>query len=189
MKSSQARLFKAPLRRRLRNVLSRLTRAQIRRKSGKILSLLLRSSDFKKAKNIFVYMSLKNEVQTKGVIAKALKLGKRVFAPRINPRTKEIAIYEIRRPAADLRAGTFGILEPRARKNRKGNPSELDLILVPGLGFDHRGRRLGRGEGYFDRFLRKTGKAQKIGLAFREQIVKKIPSERHDVRVDKVLAV
>jgi 5-formyltetrahydrofolate cyclo-ligase len=187
MKSSQVRSFKSLLRRQLRSVLSALNRSQIRRKSVKVVNLLLKSSDFKKAKNIFTYMALKNEVQTKGLITKALKLGKHIFAPRINPHTKEITIYEIRRPAADLRAGSFGIYEPRARKDRKGKASELDLILVPGLGFDRRGRRLGRGEGYFDRFLKKTGKAKKIGLAFREQIVKRIPSERHDVRVDKVL--
>ena len=187
MKSSQLKSAKSLLRRRLRNVLLSLSRQLARRKSLKIMGRLVKAGDFKKAKNIFTYMSLPGEVQTKHLIPIALKLGKRIFAPRIDLVKKEITIFEIRRPSEDLHPGAFGIPEPRVRKDRKGKPSELDLVIVPGLGFDRRGRRLGRGEGYFDRFLKKTGSAKKIGLAFREQIVKKIPSERHDIRVDKVL--
>ncbi len=187
MKSSQVISAKFLLRRRLRNVLSRLSRTEARRKSLKIMEKLIRSEAFKNARTLFAYMALPGEVQTKTIVSKAIRLGKRVYAPRIDAAKKKITIFEIREPSADLHPGAFGIPEPRAKKDRQGRPSSLDLVIVPGLGFDRKGRRLGRGEGYFDRFLKKTGKAVKIGIAFREQIVKKIPTAAHDVRVDKIL--
>ncbi len=64
----------------------------------------------------------------------------------------------------------------------------MDVIVVPGVGFDRAGGRLGRGGGYYDRALRSAPKVPKIGLCFREQLVKKIPMAKRDVRVDKVIS-
>ena len=131
-------------------------------------------------------MALREEVDTKSFVLKALSLGKKVYLPRIHRREKQLGIYWIER-LSDLRRGPYGIYEPRPRKHYRGRPEELDLVVIPGLGFDRRGARLGRGQGYFDQLLKKTKKAYKIGVAFREQIVKKIPVARHDVCVDRVI--
>lgn len=133
------------------------------------------------------YVALSDEVDTRELILKALALRKNVYAPRIFKKRKEIGIFQIRHPRKDLRKGTYGIQEPGALSFHQGNPARLDLVIVPGLGFDRRGGRLGRGGGYFDRFLLKTNRARKIGLAFREQMVRKIPIGSHDIRVDRVI--
>jgi 5-formyltetrahydrofolate cyclo-ligase len=63
----------------------------------------------------------------------------------------------------------------------------MDLIIVPGVAFDRKGGRLGRGAGYYDRLLRKARSVPKIGLCFREQLVRKVPMKKHDMSVDKII--
>ena len=84
----------------------------------------------------------------------------------------------------DLQPGKFGILEPAAdaAEARK----EFHLILVPGLAFDLRGGRLGRGKGYYDRFLAGS-RGLRMGICFEDQIVDNVPSEAHDLRMDFVV--
>jgi 5-formyltetrahydrofolate cyclo-ligase len=68
-------------------------------------------------------------------------------------------------------------------------PEEIDLILIPGLAFTRKGERLGRGGGYYDRFLARVGlRAVKLGICFKEQLLEELPIESHDARVDRVLA-
>jgi 5-formyltetrahydrofolate cyclo-ligase len=185
MKASRIEVQKTHLRRQLRQRLDRLTKAERQRKSQRILTRLMKTRDYLKAARIFTYIALPKEVQTQEFIQKSLALRKRVFVPAIHPRKKEISIFEIWNTKKDLKKGHFGIPEPV--KKRPGRPEKLDLVIVPGLGFDGKGGRLGRGEGYFDRFLLRTGKARKIGLAFREQVVRKIPVTPHDVPVDRLI--
>ena len=82
--------------------------------------------------------------------------------------------------------GRFGVREPRG-----GRPAvdvkQLDLILVPGLGFDRRGGRLGRGRGYYDRLL-SCSVAKRIGVAFTEQCVPEAPVEPHDMRMNCIVS-
>ena len=84
----------------------------------------------------------------------------------------------------DLVIGKFNILEPKDRFKTK---EELDLIIVPGLVFDKKGNRIGHGKGYYDSFLKKHPNATKIGLAFEDQINKKILVEDHDIPMDFII--
>lgn len=81
--------------------------------------------------------------------------------------------------------GRFGILEPPA-SDPVAAPTALDLILVPGVAFDRAGGRLGRGRGYYDRFLAATS-AIKVGVCFEERLVPEVPCEAHDIRMDAIL--
>lgn len=112
--------------------------------------------------------------------------GKKVFVPRIDPGLKRMRMVQIEN-LESLKPGRYGILEPAPGSGRPGDPGDLDLAVVPGMAFDREGGRLGRGKGYFDRFLQEAGRAYKIGLAFKFQLVEKVPCEAHDVRVDEVL--
>lgn len=85
----------------------------------------------------------------------------------------------------DLAPGILGINEP-GEHCQAADPSEADLILVPGLAFAADGRRLGRGKGYYDRFLSGI-KGYRLAIAFDIQIVQNVPCEAHDLRVDAVL--
>ncbi len=175
------------LRKKLRQSLAGLPVSQIKTKSAKIARKVLAQTYFQTAKNILIYVALPREVQTQELILKAMALKKNIFVPCINQKTLRMEIYQVKDWKKDLCCGSYGILEPRSIKKRKGNPKKMDLMVLPGLGFDKKGGRLGRGAGYFDRFLAKAGKVKKIGIAFREQIVKKIPMAAHDVRIDGVI--
>lgn len=177
---------KSVLRAKLEARLSGLTAARRKNKSRRILKRFLASSGYRKCVKILVYVSFRNEVETRPLIRRALKDGKEVFVPRVRKEGNNIRIYRIRNMKKDLKKGAYGIWEPHV-SGRAGRPSELDLIVVPGLGFDRKGRRLGRGFGFYDRFLAKAAKAEKIGLAFREQMTAEIPAEKHDVPVHRVI--
>ncbi|MBR4976550.1 MAG: 5-formyltetrahydrofolate cyclo-ligase [Thermoguttaceae bacterium] len=85
----------------------------------------------------------------------------------------------------DLASGPFGIWEPRPNPARLVPPASFDLVLVPGLAFDLDGGRLGRGAGFYDRFLASLSpKTRLIGVALDEQIVEKTPRDRFDLPVD-----
>ncbi len=183
MKSS-IKARKSMMRKKLRQTLLGMGRAKRRAKSSRVVNRLLKLPEYQKAEKILGYASFGTEVDTLPLLRRAVREKKEVFLPRLSG--KSIRIFRVRDLRRDLKTGAFGILEP-VRSSRQGKPSELDMILVPGLGFDRKGNRLGRGLGYFDRFLKKAKRARKAALAFGEQIVKKIPCEAHDVRVDLIV--
>ena len=94
--------------------------------------------------------------------------------------------FRVRHLSRDLKESCYGIREPKAFCPGR-SADRMDVIIVPGVGFDRAGARLGRVGGFYDRALRRVRKVPKIGLCFREQLVKKIPVKKHDVRVDKVI--
>lgn len=154
--------------------------------SQKIVDKLCRHPCFSKAVALLAYVALPPEVETRPFLEQALKAKKRVFVPRVDPNQKRIWMMELL-DLKHLKPGSYGILEPPFDSKRAGNPRDLELAVVPGLGFDPEGGRLGRGAGYFDRFLKEAVKAYKIGLAFECQIVEKIPCGPDDVKMDEVL--
>ncbi len=163
-----------------------MTPGERSRQSGRILKRLFEHPRFFEARSVLFYVAQGREVETRPILEEARKKGKRVYVPRIDPRDKRIQMIEIQ-DFKELQPGSYGILEPPYEAKRRGDPKAVDLLVVPGVAFDREGRRLGRGEGYFDRLLREAGQAYKIGFAFREQIVERVPSEIHDVQVDEVL--
>jgi 5-formyltetrahydrofolate cyclo-ligase len=87
---------------------------------------------------------------------------------------------------ARLKKGPYGICEPVVQRFVKRE--DLDLVIVPGVAFDRRGNRLGRGKGYYDRFLKKLpNEAISFGLAFDFQILPSLPATKTDVSVNKVI--
>ena len=112
--------------------------------------------------------------------------GKRVCLPRADWESGQIDPFEVADWENGLIEGRHGIREPGI--DAPIVPlGEVDLIIVPALAFDEAGRRLGRGGGFYDRFLERTGgRAFTFGLAFDEQVVAEVPSEAHDATVDAV---
>ena len=177
---------KARLRNQLRERLSRLKPEEKLKRSEEILERLYRHPSFLKARTLLIYLALPAEVQTRALVDEARKKEKKVYVPRVDPEKKRIWMIEVTDPEK-LGPGFRGILEPPFDQTRIGDPKDLDLAIIPGLGFDRDGGRLGRGEGYFDRFLQEAQRAYKIGLAFECQIIEKIPRTSHDVVMDEVL--
>lgn len=135
------------------------------------------------------YVGLPYEVQTWQLIEAMLAKGKRVAVPWVQPRTKRIMFSELRDPAMDLAPGAFRVWEPRPSARRPIPVNQLDLLMVPGLAFDGRGHRLGHGFGYFDRCLARLGtRIPTVGLAYRFQLLERLPTAAHDCAVSTVLA-
>jgi len=184
-----------------RNVAEPLTKPQIRskillrlktqkeedrnRKSNLITRKLLRNKVFKKAKIVMFYIAFGGEVNTEEMIREAKKIGKLVCVPvcRKDRETMQPAIFE---DHAKLKKGPYGVLEPVTQVQVK--PEDLDLIIVPGLAFDKKGNRLGRGKGCYDRFLSTLSeKTPSIGLAFDFQLLPLIPTTCYDVSVKEII--
>ena len=84
----------------------------------------------------------------------------------------------------------MGILEPDSSIHAKVNTMEIDFIIIPGIGFSREGKRLGRGGGYYDRYLARSLKEKKIikiGIAYSFQKLKKIPINKYDIKLDHIV--
>ena len=183
------RTAKAALRREAREAVKALTSAERAVAADKTLENLKPFAAFRDAKSVALFCATFEEVDTENIIRFALAEGKEVRLPYIAA-TGRMEFVAIRDYDRDLTEGTFGILEPKEELRAgvgsaalEGLP-EPDLILIPGVAFDERGGRVGRGKGFYDRFL--EGKnTVKIGLAFEAQILrKKLPLEAHDQLLD-----
>lgn len=156
---------------------------EVKEKSMQIMERLFSSEAYKAAKTVMFYVSKANEVFTHDMIKRALN-DKVVCVPKTNLKTKSIDAYSIK-GFEQLSVGTFYVMEP-TEEAELIEPSEIDIIILPGLVFDRKGNRLGYGIGYYDKFLKKAG-AKKIGLAFDFQIAEKVPTEEHDVPMDVIV--
>ncbi|MFA5144882.1 MAG: 5-formyltetrahydrofolate cyclo-ligase [Candidatus Omnitrophota bacterium] len=155
------------------------------RKSRVIEGELLKQKGFIKAKIVMFYIAFGGEVDTKNMIKEARKLGKIVTVPvcKGNRVTIRPCILD---DAARLGKGPYGVCEPSTK--RFVRLKDLDLVVVPGVAFDRKGNRLGRGKGCYDRFLERLPKdIPSIGLAFDFQILPNIPAKAHDISVNRVV--
>ncbi|MCH7573090.1 MAG: 5-formyltetrahydrofolate cyclo-ligase [Planctomycetes bacterium] len=142
---------------------------------------------FLHARVVMLYMPLATEVDVTPIALKCFQLGKTVCVPKVDWKRLDMIAVEVN--AIDDRV--MDIDEHGIRTPKQGQPippSMLDLIVAPGLAFDSHGRRLGRGGGFYDRFLARTrDSAVLVGIAFDGQIIDDIPSQDHDVMVDIVI--
>jgi 5-formyltetrahydrofolate cyclo-ligase len=155
------------------------------RKSKQIKKKLFRTSVFKKAKVVLFYIAFGGEVETQDMIKEARKLGKITTVP-VCKKDRVTLMPCILNVNAKLTKGPYGICEPYDKK--RISLEDLDLAIVPGIAFDKYGNRLGRGKGCFDRFLKRLSKdTPSIGLAFDFQILPYLPTNAHDIKVNKVI--
>ncbi|MBN2831070.1 MAG: 5-formyltetrahydrofolate cyclo-ligase [Candidatus Omnitrophica bacterium] len=155
------------------------------KKSCLIKEKLFKDPVFKKAKIVMFYIALNGEVETKEMIEEAKISGKIIAVPVCmkNRASLRPALLDSR---AHLKKGPYGVSEPVV--SRYIALKDLDLVITPGVAFDKKGNRLGRGKGYYDRFLKQVPKdTPSIGLAYRLQILPRVPTTPFDVSVTKVL--
>lgn len=140
--------------------------------------------EFSDANTILAYMAMPRECDPSLIVKKARELGIAVAFPLCmeENRLKICVPYD----ETAFITGAYGITEPDINRSAILSPNDLDVIVVPGLGFDRQCRRLGRGAGYYDRLLSES-RAYKVGLCFDEQVFDEIATEEHDVRLDCVV--
>jgi len=159
------------------------------RKSGIIKDRLFELEEFKRAKVVMFYVSLKDEVSTLSMIDDAAKTGKKICVPVILKEEKRLIAGEIKDRVKDLERQHFGIFQPMAGHVSEVPLENIDLVVVPGVAFDKNNMRLGRGHGYYDRFLSSLSDHTKtIGLAFDFQVVEHLPKDSHDIPVWKTIS-
>ncbi len=184
MREESVELTKQRIRSKILSVLRYHKEEDRKRKSRIIKTRLFRTRIFKKAKVVMFYISFGGEVKTEQMIKEAQKLGKIIAVPICKH-------YRIIKPCvltdkAKLKKGPYGISEPAVQNFI--DIKNLDLVIVPGLAFDKKGNRLGRGKGCYDYFLKKLpNKIPSIGLAYNFQILPSIPTTKTDISVDNVI--
>ena len=171
-------MLKNELRQLSRERKRRFTPAQLAELSLPVLERL--RPHLTQASVIMAYYSLPDEVCTHALIDELVAQGKTVLLPRVvDGETMELRRYTGRH---DLREGAFHIMEP------VGEPftdyARIDVAMIPGIAFDAQGHRLGRGRGYYDRFLRTMGTVRTIGVCFDFQKVPEVPVDANDIPVN-----
>ena len=179
---------KQQLRRTLRKLRANLSDRIPR--SRRALEHLRRSDLWSTARTVLVYVSYRAELETHSLLDELFSADgvpePRCVVPFCEP-DGTLSLFEVR-SWRELEPGAFGILEPsknvRKDAGRKCSPAEIDVALLPGVGFDQTGRRLGQGGGFYDRLLPEFAeKTVTVGLSFECQCVERVPAEPHDRRV------
>ncbi len=156
-----------------------------RQKSSIIRKKLLRTKVFKKAKTIMFYIAFDGEVNTEEMIREARLLNKIIAVPVCKKNRITIRPCLLGKNPS-LTKGPYGVCEPAVKKSIK--LKDIDLVVVPGVAFDKNGNRLGRGKGCYDRLLKLLPTdTPSIGLAFDFQIIPSLPTQEHDVGVNKLI--
>jgi 5-formyltetrahydrofolate cyclo-ligase len=177
---------KKELRARLHAVLAAIPSHVIAARSQQAATLLFQQPEYQRAEIVMVYLSLPQEADTTAIVLQAWRDRKRVLAPQVSWDSHAMIPLEIRNLDTDVASTDYGLRVP---VNGLPFPVELiDLVIVPGLGFDPAGNRLGRGRGFYDRFLnRPEFKGRACALALEEQVVDSIPATEHDRKVDMLV--
>lgn len=194
-------LTKTELRKAVRQLKKEHTQEELKSLSAGITQKVLDLDIIKDADTVMLYCSLPDEVYTMDMIHRLHGEGKRIVLPKvISDCEMELRVYD---GDADLEVGSFGIMEPCGKLFT--DYEDIDVAVIPGMAFDKDGNRLGRGKGYYDRFLNAAGKSgvdkryengkygngkgntYKIGICFPFQFVDAVPADVHDNRMDMVV--
>ncbi len=157
--------------------------------SQKICETFARLPEFSAAGTVMVYIDVRTEVRTRHYLPALLQSGKRIVVPYCVD--KELELFRLEN-MDELAIGMYKILEPknelRELAAKRVDVKELDLIMVPGVAFDRRGARMGHGFGYYDKLLEHARPdAPLVALAFECQLFPEIPTQAHDVFMDKIV--
>lgn len=152
---------------------------------------LLATREFKNAQMIMIFMSMATEVETSTVAVRAWQEGKNIAVPQVDWEGHRLFPVEIRSLDVGIRTTKPGV-GGGVREPESGTAVPLgmiDLVVVPGLAFDRQGYRVGRGKGFYDRFLaQRDFQGIRCALCFHEQVLSEaIPVEPHDMPMNLVV--
>lgn len=174
---------KKELRKQIRGRKRQFTNSELEELSLPVINRLLSMPEIADSQTILMYYSLPDEVYTHDAVEVLARQGKTVLLPKvIDSENMEIRVY---RNKEDLAKGSYGIMEPKGQLFT--DYGKITTAVIPGMSFDSSYNRLGRGKGYYDRFLKKIPLAYKIGVCFDFQKEKDIPHEENDVKMDTVI--
>lgn len=177
---------KTELRKAVRQLKKQYSQEELKAFSSTITGKLLELPCIKEADTLMLYCSLPDEVDTMDLLHKLRQSGKRVLLPKVTGESDmELREYN---GDDDLQTGSYGIKEPCGE--RFDDFAGIKVAVIPGMAFDKSGNRLGRGKGYYDRFLDKPEfrGLYKIGICFPFQMFETLPADKYDIRMDMTIA-
>ena len=172
----------------MRTRLATLTTDQRAEWSTAACARLIRSVAFARASRVMLYMPMRSEVDVISVALEAFRLGKSVCVPRVDSSRKTMnAVETTSFDDESMDSDSLGVRAPKV--GQEILQEEIDLVIVPGVAFDIHGFRLGRGGGYYDRYLARFSRnTATIGVCFDIQFVEEIPTEPTDIAVHAVVS-
>lgn len=174
---------KKELRNKIKETKSFMNKAEVEESDKLIEVNLMELNEIKNSSTIFCFVSMKDEISTKSIIKKLLDMGKKVGVPKCE-KDNTMNVYQIE-SLDDLEIGTYNIEEPK-EYCKKIDSQDIDLALIPATACDKKRNRIGKGAGYYDRYL-KNQKFLKVALCRQKFIVDSIPVEENDVCMDKIV--
>ena len=173
---------KAQAREEVARRLSQLGPEARRAASARIRQLIAELPEFREAETVMLFVSLPDEANTIPIIVDAMAAGKRVVVPKVDKRRKVMEARVLSDVEEDLVPGVFGIPEPR--ETEVVAPGEIDFIIVPARAFDRQGNRVGRGGGYYDRYMAQPAfRAIRCGIGFAAQVLDEVPHDERDLPI------
>lgn len=152
--------------------------------SSDIEQRLLAHPRIKAAHVVMLYYALPDEVDTRHLVDALLAAGKTVVLPKcVDDAHMEPRLYT---GPSDLAEGLYNLLEPAGAPY--ADIHRIEVVVVPGMSFDDEGHRLGRGRGYYDRFLEQLPEAYTIGVCYHFQRVAHVPTDPYDRAMDEVVS-
>jgi 5-formyltetrahydrofolate cyclo-ligase len=177
------KLEKSQLRKKIKNLFKLQDPKDLEVRNKSIQEHIINFEPVKKATHIAIYAALADEVQTRTIFESLIKSNKKLYLPKLNS-CKKMNFFEVS-SWADLEEFNHGILEP-VDDTGPVTMDLLDIMLIPGRAFDKNLHRLGRGGGYYDRFLQSSN-ILKIGLAFEFQVLDQLVIDEHDIAMDALV--
>ena len=157
--------------------------------SKSVLAQLEGLDQWNRAETVLAFLSMRDELNTTPILKAALEQGKTLAVSKVTG--EDLVFYQIKDLEKDVAPGSFGILEPvpgLPEIDVKTLSEKRSVALVPGLAFDKENFRLGRGKGFYDRFLASVGNSlYRIGIGYSFQLVERVPKEPHDLQLDAVI--
>lgn len=165
-----------------------LSKEEIEYYSDQVFARLITLSEYKNAQNVLLYIDYNGEIKTDKIMNHSVNCGKKVFVP-LCVDDHQLNFYRIN-SLSELKTGHYGILEPVASADKLFTDKDLEnntICIVPGTVFDINNNRMGYGMGYYDRYFDKYMIPDRIGLAYRFQIVNALNVKPTDVKMTKIL--
>jgi 5-formyltetrahydrofolate cyclo-ligase len=158
--------------------------------SREICARCMALPEYQRARTAMFYVDVRTEVRTRQDLATALAHGKTIVVPWCNDQG-ELELFRLE-SMEDLALGMYKILEPKPElrhlPERQVDVKSLDIVMVPGVAFTREGARMGHGKGYYDKLLEHARPdAPLVALAFECQLFPEIPTQSHDVFMDKII--
>lgn len=179
------KIEKSEVRKQIRELKRAVSPEEKLRRSEHIMCQVGELPEFQKARVVLLYWSMSDEVQTHSFVNRWYK-EKVLLLPCVDG--DDLRLRQYTGPDCMVAGEQFGIGEPDASLPEYTNLDSIEMIIVPGVAFDHTGNRMGRGRGFYDRLLKSTPNAIKVGVAYDFQMLDTIPVEPHDVKMDKVIS-